>query len=286
VTAETALAQVREQHGIGLTLEGRCPGGEVGAFYARSEAGIQHVFKWFDAPLSGELDLTGFTWLIDKLGRLREKGYPLPLYWAPLAVAGGVVIVQEAVGGAWRDEVSLELAETVLGLVDLQADAGSDGSAWTDYVRMTLTEGANGYCVHGTLRAHDRATARVLDWIEGVGRSMTPLPSGDLVHLDLHHRNILRHGEQVVAVVDWEGARSGDRVFDLVTFCFGFTHAIAEPSAESRVWERAEELAGADSLAPYVAHMALRRLDWTIRHHPNEIDRLMPFVQRYMRRVA
>jgi aminoglycoside phosphotransferase (APT) family kinase protein len=31
---------------------------------------------------------------------------------------------------------------------------------------------------------------------------------------------MLREGDELVAVVDWEGCRPGDRGFDLVTFCF------------------------------------------------------------------
>jgi aminoglycoside phosphotransferase (APT) family kinase protein len=190
------------------------------------------------------------------------------------------------VPGAWRDEVSDELVETVLGLNDLQAQVGPGDPDWTDYMRLTLTEGADGYCIHETLRSHDDRTRHVLDRIEAIGRTVGPLRGGDLVHLDFHHRNILRDGERLITVVDWEGARSGDRVFDLVTFCFGFTHAIADRGAENRVWDRARELGDADSLAAYVAHMALRRLDWTIRHHPSEVDRMMTFIHRYMEDVA
>lgn len=35
----------------------------------------------------------------------------------------------------------------------------------------------------------------------------------------------------------------------------------------------------------YVAHMALRRLDWTVRHHPDELDRVMAVSLRYIGRV-
>jgi hypothetical protein len=37
-----------------------------------------------------------------------------------------------------------------------------------------------------------------------------------LVHLDFHQRNVLRIGSGVSAIVDWEGARLGDRALDLV----------------------------------------------------------------------
>jgi aminoglycoside phosphotransferase (APT) family kinase protein len=179
--------------------------------------------------------------------------------------------------------VSDALVDTVLRLNDLQAGDALESASWTDFVRMTLTEGADGYCLHESLRAHGGETRRALEWIESVGRAITPLPGADLVHLDFHHRNLLRDGQRLVAVIDWEGSRPGDRVFDLVTFCFGFTHArVAGPELEERVWARASTLGGADALAAYVAHMALRRLDWSIRFHPDEVDGLIGLVDRYI----
>ena len=46
MTAEQVLALVAEQHGTALTLSGRCPGGEVGAYLARAPDGAQLVCKW------------------------------------------------------------------------------------------------------------------------------------------------------------------------------------------------------------------------------------------------
>jgi len=282
MSPEGVLSQLRSQHGIDLIFDGRCPGGEVGAYYARSDHGHRCVFKWFD----GTLPFDHFPEMVRQVSRLRTKGYLLPRYWPPYRVDGGVVVLQDAVEGAWSDEVSQELVETMLNLNDLQAGEGNGGGAWSDFIRMTLIEGADEYCLHDTLRRYDGTTRRIVDWIESVGRSMGSLPSHDVVHMDFHHRNVLRQEERVVAVVDWEGSRSGDRVLDLVTFCFGFTHARAALGAESRIWERAKELADHDSLVAYVAHMALRRFDWTIRHHEEELDRLRHLADRYINLVA
>jgi aminoglycoside phosphotransferase (APT) family kinase protein len=94
-------------------------------------------------------------------------------------------------------------------------------------------------------------------------------------------------GDRLVAVIDWEGSRPGDRAFDLVTFCFGFTQARATRTGlEERVWERACAATGSDALAAYVAHMALLRLDWSIRHHPDEVEALIDLVDRYMALVG
>jgi len=282
MTPHGALAQVHAEHGLDLALEGQCPGGEVGAYYARASDGTRYVFKWFDDPV----ELNRLNAMVERLSRLRAKGYLLPRYLAPIRVEGGVVLIQDAVPGAWRDDVNSGLVEAVVTLNDLQAGEGRGQDTWTEYMHRTLVEGAEHYCIHETLRSHSSATRRVLGWVESVGRDLGPLPSGDVVHLDFHHRNILREGERVTAVVDWEGSQSGDRVFDLVTFCFGFTHARAEPGVEGAIWKRASELGTPDSLAAYVAHMSLRRLDWTIRHHPEELKPLAQLVERYIAQVA
>jgi hypothetical protein len=54
VTALTALAALQEEQRIQLTLEGRCPGGEVGAYFVRSSDGIPYVMKWSDDRLDLE----------------------------------------------------------------------------------------------------------------------------------------------------------------------------------------------------------------------------------------
>jgi hypothetical protein len=281
MTAMEALDRVNVAHGLGLSFEGRCPGGEVGAHYAGGADGQRFVFKWSD----DWADLDYFSAVRTRVTRLRAVGYPAPRYLPPLAVDGGVVLLQEAVAGRWRDDVGDDLVSTAFRLNDLQARQGDDRDGWTSYIRMTLTEGADGYCLHEPLRQHSPETRRIVQWVEAVGAKLDRLPGDDLVHIDFHHRNMLRDGDEFVAVVDWEGCRSGDRAFDLVTFCFGMTHATGEPGVFERVWERAVEITTPDALAAYVAHMALRRLDWTIRHHPDELARVMAVARRYMGRV-
>jgi aminoglycoside phosphotransferase (APT) family kinase protein len=72
---------------------------------------------------------------------------------------------------------------------------------------------------------------------------------------------MLREGDELVAVVDWEGCRPGDRAFDLVTFCFGMTDSIAAAGADTRVWGHASQL-------------------------PEEMDRVLGLSFDYLRRVA
>jgi aminoglycoside phosphotransferase (APT) family kinase protein len=254
----------------------------AGAFFAHDAGGGRYVFKYLDRG-DEPADHQPLADMVARLSVLRDRGYPMPRYWPPFDVEEGTVVVQEAVGGVCRDDLSDGLVDTILDLNALQAGDALEDRTWNDYLAMTLVQGANGYCLHESLRTHGRVTRRIVEWVESVGRGMGPLPGGDLVHFDFHHRNLLREGDRLVAVIDWEGSRPGDRAFDLVTFCFGFTHArVTRAGLEHRVWERACALAGPDALAAYVAHMALRRLDWSIRHHPDEVEALIHLVDRYM----
>jgi len=97
--------------------------------------------------------------------------------------------------------------------------------------------------------------------------NLSPLPCSDLVHLDFHHRNVLRVDGALSGGGRLGGMRARRRAFDLVTFWFGMTHARSAPAVTARIWDRASKLAEPDALVAYFAHMALRRLDWTIRHY-------------------
>jgi len=254
----------------------------VGAHNAVNRDGRRLVFKWSEDPVR----LADLARAADRVERLRGKGYPAPRYYAPMPFDGGVAIFQDAVDGAWSDDVDDGLVDAILALNDLQAGEADEPETWRDYIAWTLTEGANGYCLHDTLEDYSVETRGILGWVRDVGRSLGDLPAEDLVHLDFHHQNILRAGGRLSAVIDWEGCTPGDRAFDLVTFSFGFTHARAALGAEERLWRRVEEMASVDRLAAYVAHMSLRRLDWAIRHHAaRDVDRLLAVVAERRRRL-
>ena len=183
------------------------------------------------------------TAVVECIERLRANGYPAPRYLAPFDLDGSVVLVQERARGQWSDDVDSSLVTKLLSVNDLQAGLGQPGSDWRDYIVMTLTEGADGYCLHQTLRDGGSETASVLDWIRSVGHSVNKLPQGDLVHLDFHHRNVLQADNGTIAVVDLEGCQSGDRAFDLVTLGIYLDDARTPPSSEPAVWARAVQLA-------------------------------------------
>ncbi len=282
MTAAECLQQLQDQHSMVKSLEGRAPGGEVGAYFARAANGERFVFKWSNMSA----DLAYYVRVVERIDLLRRTQYPIPEYLDPFPVPGGVIVLQKAVDGMWSDDVGHNLVDSVLSLSDLQAHRTSETTSWSDYIRGTLLEGADGYCVHESLRAHSDRTRQLLDWVEAVGKSVATLPSRDIVHLDFHHRNMLRVDGRLSAVIDWEGCAWGDRAFDLVTFSFGLSEAITETGVEQRIWNQAEEIASADSLRAYVAHMSLRRVDWTIRHHPEDLDKVLSHSERFVHMVA
>jgi aminoglycoside phosphotransferase (APT) family kinase protein len=124
--------------------------------------------------------------------------------------------------------------------------------------------------LHQPLRDYDRRTAALLATIRATGETVGDLPSTDVVHIDFQHRNVLLAEEVVAAVIDWEGCRSGDAAFDLVTLAFGLTVARVPATARDRVWDEIRSRAAPEALRAYVAHMALRQVDWSIRHRTAE----------------
>jgi aminoglycoside phosphotransferase (APT) family kinase protein len=167
--------------------------------------------------------------------------------------------------------------------------AAIDDEPWAELLVRTLTEGADGWCLHEPLRTHSALTRRLLDHIERIGREVerSSLPETDLVHGDFHHRNVLQHDDgRLSAVIDWEGVRQGDAVFDLVMLAICLAVARVEPGVESRVWEEILACSSADSRAAYVAQVSLRRLDWSIRHHPDEVGLWQMVAERELGRFG
>lgn len=271
MTADVAIQRVNARHGTRFAVEGRCPGGEVGAYFLNDDEG-RFVCKWSENPAS-EQRLEA---LIRTLCRLHDEGYPLPRYGPVLAFEGGVLIVQEVVSGRYSDTVSDTLVERLIEIQKRQIGLGHtiDPEPWGRFLLRTLRVGADGWALHEPLREHSDQTRRLVEWIEKLGGQLDEksFPDKDLVHIDFHHRNALQSEQnELTAVVDWEGARQGDAAFDVVTLAFGLAAADCTAEARRRAWEAAVGAAG-ERLLPYVAHMALRRLDWTIRFHQEELQ--------------
>jgi hypothetical protein len=245
------IARIAAITGVKLLLEGPCPGGEVGAAYVRWPDGRRSVLTEGRARTGPLLDLA------------RNAGVPTSRLELSAHVDGVRVVVQERLPGAPPDVLTAELVQAMIGL-NLRLTGLMTSRPATPVVELFLDTDGPGFCLHEPLRAHSRRTGRLLDWIHEVGASTPAVDGHDLVHLDYHPGNILVSHGRITGVVDWDGARRGDRRFDLVTLMFDL--AWRAPQLTGPLHERLATVEP-DQLRAYWAHMSLRQVDWSIRHH-------------------
>jgi len=135
----------------------------------------------------------------------------------------------------------------------------------------------DGYCQHSSLEQHSTATRRLLERIHEAGRALGDVifEEPDVVHLDLYHRNALANNGRL-CVIDCDGYRPGDRVFDLVTLAFCLAVAERPTAAEQRLWETIDRTRDGIIVNAYVSHQALRQVDRSIRYRtPDDLDAWM-----------
>lgn len=263
MTLEDATSVLRESCGLDVEPHGYFEGGEVGAADVRSVDGsTRYVLKWWSGVQSEAVRPR------DLVDALRLRGYPVPRFVVADAIDGVVFIVQEFVGGAVSDTVSVDLVERLVQLNRIQVGVVRNGGdhSFREYIERSLTHGCEGYCLHQPLREYDARTRRLLRLINDAAGSSTGAATGDIAHTDFHHRNVLRNGDDITAVIDWEGCRAGDAAFDLVTLGFGLSVADVPAAGRVLVWEEVLRRTDAAERRAYVAHMALRQVDWSIRY--------------------
>jgi len=244
--------------GVQLTVEGPCPGGEVGAAYVRWPDGHRSVLTMGSARVQPLVAIA------------RDAGVPAPRYELVADLGAAVVVVQELLPGAAPAVVDRALVDGLLAVNGLMAGLMGSG-ADTDEIDLFLRRSGPGFCLHEPLAGYDRRTARVLDWARDVGTARDVADGSDLVHMDFHPGNLLVDGGRISAVVDWDGAGRGDRVLDLVTLRFDL--ALRAPDLTDWFDDMLRQMVPADRLWAYWAHMSLRLVDWAIRHHTSaEVD--------------
>jgi Ser/Thr protein kinase RdoA (MazF antagonist) len=256
-----------------LEIVGPLAGGEVGATEVRDQDGRRLVLKqWPGGDEEGAALQAG----IELVETLRGAGYPAPRYLVADSFDGQLTAVQTWVEGGQREDLTEAMVERLIALAlrhgEVQAPASDTFGAW---LTGSLLEGCDGYCLHEPLRTRSTETRALLDRIRAAGaRTAGNLePATGVVHRDFHHRNVLWQGDEVAAVIDWEGAGVGDPAFDLVTLAFGLTVSTGPPPARELPWRAIEPSRPAEVLQAYAAHMALRQVDWSIRHRtPEDVE--------------
>ncbi|HWD82596.1 MAG TPA: aminoglycoside phosphotransferase family protein [Kribbella sp.] len=274
LNARQLLDDVNRSTGAALRFVEQAAGGEVGAAYVRWPDGRDAVLTRGAGGLS-ELRRTA-----EALGAARGHGLPVPEYQLLAELADGVGVVQERLPGRAPAQVDQKLLEAMIALAERFAGIAPD----LPVPSMYLLESGPGFCLHESLERYDARTRRVLGWVHEVGRSEPGAMTGDdLVHLDFHTGNILVDGTgTVTGIVDWDGIGRGDRYFGLVTLRFD-AH-VRLPDADL-TWfdELLDNLLEPAVLRLYWAHMALRMVDWSIRHHtPADTTLWLDFVAHRM----
>lgn len=258
--AAAMTALVSETTGLAFEYLGPCPGGAVGAGYVRWPDGRPAVLTFI--PGSG--GRARVEEIAGMLAVARAHRLPVPEYQLVVEFPEAIVVLQERLTGGTADRLARPLADRMVALNE--RFAGLLAGAGFPAAELHLDRSGPGFCLHEPLAGYDADTAKVLDWIHEVGRSVPPRMTGDdLVHLDYHHQNVLVDGDEITGVIDWDGAHRGDRRFDLVTMRFSAPPDDTELAAhlDGLLADRLTE----DELRPYWAHMSLRQIDWMIRHH-------------------
>lgn len=265
------MREVNRTTGADLEYVGPAAGGEVGAAFVRWPDGRDGVLTRGQGSLD-ELRRTASV-----LDAARSHGLPVPQYQLLADLPDCVGVVQERLPGSPPEAVDRTLLESMIALVDRFTGLGAGLPAPSMY----LLESGPGFCLHESLQRYDGRTRRLLGWIREVGRGEPDGMTGDdLVHLDYHTGNVLTDARGITGIVDWDGIGSGDRHFALVTLRFD-AH-VRLPGADL-TWfdELLDTVLSPAVLRLYWAHMALRLVDWSIRHHtPADTTRWLDFAER------
>jgi aminoglycoside phosphotransferase (APT) family kinase protein len=260
IDAAELLREINLSTGADLEYVEAAPGGAVGAAFVRWPDGRAGVLT---RGFGSAADLRRTAGILDIA---RQHGLPVPEYQLVTELPSGTAVVQGRLPGRPPADVDRPLLESMIALTDRFAGLLVDRPD-VPTASMYLLESGPGFCLHESLRAYDARTRRLLDWIHEVGRSdPSDMTGDDLVHLDFHTGNVLTEGGAITGIVDWDGIARGDRLFALVTLRFASHSRLPEESSD---WfdELLETTLSPAVLRLYWAHMSLRLVDWSIRHH-------------------
>jgi hypothetical protein len=248
-------------------------GGAVGAWEVVRPNGASSVLTW-RGPQLGRDNAAAVARTADFVEVAREVGIPAPAYEDVVPLAdGGFVVLREFVAGV-RPHLSVDVITSLLELTERRRGVLEGTGYEKEGTRLYLIDDGPGFCLHGPLRDHDRRTRRLLDWIEAVGRSEADAVVGDdLVHFDYHFGNVLvdpRDQARVAAILDWDGASSGDVGIDDVILALDLVLYNAEPALVQQIADHLAQATTESARRAYWAHGLLRLVDWRLRHSPED----------------
>lgn len=179
--------------------------------------------------------------------------------------------------------ISPELVEDLLADVARRRHLLRDRPDLQVPVSLHLRASGPGYCLHEPLAADPR-TAPLLERIRAIGAEpgADELVGDDLVHYDLHPGNVLVAGDppRLSAIVDWGAATSGDVALDLAVLSADLAAGWDQPALAARVERVLEATTPQPARSRLWAHVALRFVDWSLRHSPERVEAYVAVVER------
>jgi aminoglycoside phosphotransferase (APT) family kinase protein len=214
-----AVIDALNLRGAGIQLHGKPRGGATGcAYLVGSTRWGNRILKWRRA--AGETD---FHVVQAALGRMKAIGYPVPQYDVLEDGHGRQASLQELLPGTTPETLTPSIFARIRELNEMQSALGpAQQSGWGTYIADVTLNGGDGWCLHESLERHSGPTRDL--WSRASELALTTdlasLQFHDLVHVDFHCGNFHVSDGSVSGVFDWEGLRSGDRYFDLMTLAF------------------------------------------------------------------
>jgi len=264
----TLLTGINERHGTTFALAERFGDGESasGAYAVVDAAGRRGVLKWdLDPDPAGVVER--LRQVNAATSRLRERGYPVPLYLVLGHTATACYSIQELLPGRPLRAVTPDVIPRLLELNTMQRGLSMPGHGdWPRRVVDTVLFGGEGYCLLEPLQTYSNETSELLDNVQAIVRHNCDreFETGDLVHFDFNPTNILVDQGRISGVIDWQEPCSGDCAFDLATLMF---YAWRVQAVRDLLWRHLLERIEPGALGVYLAHLILRQVDWSIRHH-------------------
>jgi aminoglycoside phosphotransferase (APT) family kinase protein len=243
------------------------PGGSSGVALVRRPNGSLAVLR-----VAAGASLARERQRVAHIRALRAAGYPTPHEDEPRLLADGTLAgVTDFVPDVEPvDELTFELVDELVALVELQAGLAAGATGWGQWLRQSLSEGFEDWSRPAMLRADPRCAPLADRAITHEEAAATLPDPGDLIHGDLHQGNVLVHAGQLAAVIDCGAVRSGDRTFDLVT---ALTIAATGPAAVRQQLRAAVEArVPLPNLRVYTAHHGVRLLDWALTYAPDQVQ--------------
>jgi len=268
------LRYINETHKTTFELIEQYTAGEQGAFALSDRQGRRYVLKW----RAGTDHISRLQEARVVTDRLRGSGYPTPRYLLIGSALGGCYSIQAALPGSPMDGVMMAFLPRLLELNMLQVGQAVSGEHdWHSEAVNTVLFGGDGYCLHTSLQEYSQDTAELLHKLQVLVSAYKDEPhkTNDVVHGDFQPSNILIHHQEISGIIDWEAVSAGDCSFDITTLLF---YSYDHLEVRKQLWQYVLKLATLNLLSVYIAHLILRQVDWSIRHHDEAT------IQRYINR--